>query len=46
MTELDFLIRFWKAQLETSGFAMSPSVQHEVKQTIKYLEELRKLKGE
>jgi len=46
MTDLDFLIRFWKALLETSGFTMSPSVQQEIKQTIKYLEELKKLKGE
>ena len=46
MEELVGLILFWKAKRDAEGYLMEPAVQAHVKNTIKYLEELRKLKGE
>lgn len=43
-TELEGLIEFWNSHfLLTKGF-VSPSMETLIKQTIKYLEELKKLK--
>ncbi|MBA7696706.1 hypothetical protein ES703_105357 [subsurface metagenome] len=45
MPELDNLIRFYKTVLSGSGYLLSPSVRSLTEQTIKALEELKKLKG-
>ncbi|GAI62227.1 unnamed protein product [marine sediment metagenome] len=43
-TELDQLISYWKDTLAQHRLLMSPSVIYLVEQTIKRLEELKKIK--
>ena len=44
MSELDSLIQFWKDSLATHRLLMNPSTIYLVEQTIKRLEELKKIK--
>lgn len=46
MDDLEGLILFWQAQLAACSYLLEPSVQAHIKNTIKALEELKKLKGE
>lgn len=43
-TELEQLIQYWKDTLAQHRLLMNPSVQYLVGQTIKRLEELKKIK--
>ncbi len=43
MENIDSLIRFWQSQLQGSQFLMSPSTVTLIEQTIKALEELKKM---
>ncbi len=43
-SDLDSLIRFWKDSLATHRLLMNPSTIYLVEQTIKNLEELKRLK--
>jgi len=45
MTDLDELIMYWRMVLVTSGHLMQTSAIARVDNTIKALEELKKLKG-
>jgi len=44
MQELDSLIQFWKDALASHRLLMNPSTIYLVEQTIKHLEELKKMK--
>jgi len=44
MTELEYLILYWKTLLQTTGYMMEPSPVVQIKNTIKHLEELQKIK--
>ncbi|MBA7543138.1 hypothetical protein ES705_35465 [subsurface metagenome] len=44
MSEIDNLIRFWEAALSQGRLLMNPSTIVLVEQTIKALEELKKIK--
>ena len=44
MIELDSLIQFWKDSLAQNRLLMNPSAIYLVEQTIKHLQELKKLK--
>lgn len=46
MNELEGLILFWQARLDATGYLLEPSVEAHIKNTIRYLEELKKIKGE
>lgn len=46
MTELEGLILFWKAQLAATGYLLEPAVEAHIKNTLRYLEELQKIKGD
>jgi hypothetical protein len=46
LLELDALIQFWQTIVTIQGYLISPSMQVIVTDTIKALEELKKLKGE
>jgi len=45
-TELEALIHFWKEHLCHNRHIMNPSIIWQVEQTIKFLEELKKLRKE
>ncbi|MBA7693754.1 hypothetical protein ES703_102343 [subsurface metagenome] len=45
MNDLDNLIRYWKDHLAKRRLQMHPSTIYQIEQTIKCLEELRKLAG-
>ena len=44
MTELEGCIRFWKAKLAQDSYLMEPSATVSIQNTVKYLEELQRLK--
>ncbi|MBA7570443.1 hypothetical protein ES708_12193 [subsurface metagenome] len=44
MSELEGLILFWKAQLAATGYLLEPSTEAHIKNTIKHLEELQRIK--
>lgn len=44
-SELDSLIRFWKDALAQHRLLLGPSVVYLVEQTIKALQELKRVKG-
>ncbi|MBA7566298.1 hypothetical protein ES708_07989 [subsurface metagenome] len=45
MTELEGLILYWKSLFLATRFLLNPSVETHIENTIKYLEELQKIKG-
>ena len=46
MTALERCINFWQTTVDVQGYLVSPAMLVIVKDTIKHLEELKKIKGE
>lgn len=46
MTDLEMLIHYYEVLVEVSAYRLEPGALSQVKQTIKFLKELKELKGE
>ncbi len=45
MIQLEGCISFWEEKLRNTGYLLDPSSEVLIKETIKYLRELQKVKG-
>jgi len=46
MTDLEFCINFWQTTVDIHSYLIPPSMLVLIKDTIKHLKELKKIKGE